>query len=1677
MEPRDTQVASGSTGSTSSIVAIGASAGGLEALEKFFDFVPDDSGFAWVVIQHLDPNFRSVMDELLGRHSRLPIRKVENGMPIEPNVIYLNPARHDMSIDRGVFGVRPSEKTGGLNLPINYFFESAATQFGENAVGVILSGTGSDGTKGCESIKEAGGLVFIQEPSTAKFDSMPASVLARELADGVDSPDNLPALILRAGGGNRRQPVSRSVSAHEPDPFAAIFSIIKTRHDIDFSVYKPTTMERRINRRMGLVGCTDLMDYADMLAIDRDEVTSLVKDLLLDVTTFFRDRDGFDVLSERVLGSLVDRMSEDHEVRVWVAGCSSGEEAYSIAIALAECARLSNRVLNLKILATDIYHGSLSVASSGLYSEEAIASCPLELVERYFDREGDGFRIKKAIRRLIVFSQHNLLKDPPFARIDLLTCRNVLIYFNEDAQKFALSLFHFSLVKGGAIMLGPSESLGSLGDEFKVVSQKWRIFTKTRDTRLLGPGAVMLRHAAHSGQTTTSLDGAAMRNALPPTSRDVLRATNGALREMLVRYAPPGFLLSRDGTLLHVFGNATRYIVLKPGVFSQKIVDLLPREIALLVANGLGGATKDAYTRYRRSIRRMTETGEKLEIVAIEPLSESEADAEYLLLTIDSRDADTRPAEAAAAEDSAKSLDETLDLRRRNEELRADLQSTEENLQSAIEELATSNEELQSTNEELMASNEELQSTNEELHSVNEELYTVSAEHQRKIDELMQLTMDMEHLLKSTEIGTIFLDEKMYVRRFTPAAAEAFNLIPQDVGRPITHITFRFERTDFLALLDEVNRTREVREQEVSVDGRAYLLRVLPYRADEADLLGAVVTVIDVDALKKAQSRVRELDRRNQVILSTLTETILSWDASSETILFCNETFAATLDTDAERLIGRRLRDVMSPERYVDPQAAMTELLTQKTVERHVRHPRANGDIAWRSVVYTRVESDDGETTAYLACGRDISEQMRYVTALEELSALETPIDEPFETFARTALAIGSQFLGLSYGLLSEVVDDHHRTVSYVGPGLTALREGIPIFLPHDLCQRTCTVERSGLCLFRENGNGDRTDPLANAEAGPEELADASLCEFVLAGTRVAARSGDDRPVHVTDISGRLHTYIGMGVRTSGHTYGTVSFFAERAGRFGSITDLQLGFVRLLARWIGLKIDAYRQHQALLQSETELQLMLDSVPQSIWHIDATRKVRRANAAAVAAMQGATGETSGGSVDGFMSNVDTNWWDDSRRVLDTQAAHHGVVGRYDDGTGGTHWTSTDIIPHLDAVSGERSILVVANDITSMKEREGELEALNAQIDSHRRRFEQHYRQTPAMMCSFGADGLLLEVSDLFVKKSGLAREEVVGRHLTDLLDPESRATANECLTRLRQDTSCADVPLVVRAASGRTIEVELSGFLHREADGQTSCLAILIDVTARNDAIRALERANRELATSNDGLKKFAHIASHDLQEPLRKISQFGDMLTRDFGEALDEDGKFYINVMRDAADRMRQLVRDILSFSKSVNATFERVELPLVDLIAELVEEFGIVVDEARARFEVAPLPHIDGDRTAVLLLFRNLMSNSLKYRREGVDPVVSIKGEWSETGAYVVRVRDNGCGFDARFRETIFDPFTRLHTRNEVGGTGIGLAVCKSVCERHDWTISAEGEPGVGAEFTIVIPASDVRR
>ncbi|MFY9696927.1 MAG: CheR family methyltransferase [Rhodoplanes sp.] len=880
------------------IVAIGASAGGLEALELFFDTMGSDSGAAFVIVQHLSPDFPSVMDELLARHARMQIRTVKSGMEVEPNVIYLRPARQTLIIEQGHLVLKQEDKTTHLNFPIDAFLKSLASDQKEAAIAVILSGTGTDGTLGAAAVRDAGGMVLAQEPDTARFDSMPRTVIERNLANGAASPKMLPRMLQRILSGEPLQIADEHEDDAAGDPERYILQLLQRRCGTDFGHYKKTTVGRRIRRRAEMAHFDNLAAYAAKLERDPGEIDLLSKDLLIGVTHFFRDPEAFNALAEKVLPRIMADISAQRPLRVWVPGCATGEEAYSIAILLMEYARKEGVELNAKVFATDIYRPALERAGRGVYDEATVNSLGPELLERYFDVSGDHYVVKPQLRRFVVFSAHNLLKDPPFTRIDVVSCRNLLIYFDEVAQRMALMLFHFALDRNGILFLGPSETVSELADEFGVVDQHWRIFRKLRDVRLREslrlPASMPLRDEPSSNadgrfpSPATAGSGAA-RNA--PHRRGLAKAYDA----ILDRFAPAGVLVTRDGTILHVFGDAHKYLEFKGGRFSPLITNAAAEELRHTISTGLERMRGRNTAPFVRRVQcRLSGEREKTFKVAVERLNGSEwQDEDYCMVTF---------AEVARAKEGAKARQRvesigTIELyQERIRDLENELRVTEESLQTTIEEMETTNEELQATNEELMSANEELQSTNEELNSVNEELLSVSAEHQRKIDELVELTMDMDHLLKSTDIGVIYLDHDLRVRRLTPAIARTFNLLEQDIGRPIEHITARFHYPDLIEEIRSVLNGSGVSEHEIAVEDRAFLLRILPYQVG-ADTAGVVLALIDITPRKHIENALRASEIRLSTIIETAVDAIITVDEKG---------IVQSFNPSAEKIFGYR---------------------------------------------------------------------------------------------------------------------------------------------------------------------------------------------------------------------------------------------------------------------------------------------------------------------------------------------------------------------------------------------------------------------------------------------------------------------------------------------------------------------------------------------------------------------------------------------------------------------------------------------------------------------------------------------------------------------------------------------------------------------------------------------------
>ena len=614
------------------IVCIGASAGGLEPLELFFDSMPADTGMAFVVVQHLSPDFKSLMDELLLRHTAMAIHQVVDDMPVEPNTIYLIPSRSDMVIEGARLRLQQVPSESRLVLPIDTFMSSLADDQMGKAVAIILSGTGSDGSRGARAVQENGGLVLIQEPSTCKFDGMPRSAISEIDKALIAAPAEMPSLLCQALDGMDYEALSSYLQTTALTPDQRVLNALKRRFQTDFGLYKDNTIERRIQRRAEMHKLGNLAEYAEMVESDEAELDLLYSDLLIGVTAFFRDRQAFDELDNEVVPQLMAVMSPERQIRIWVPGCATGEEAYSIAILLHQRALEAGREPNLKIFATDLHQKSLDVASSGRYPLEHVRGVAPALLEKYFERDGDAYQISPVVRRHVVFSRQNLIKDPPFTRTDLVSCRNVLIYFAETAQKRVLALFHFALRKNGYLFLGPSESLGELSDEFQPLSTRWRLFRKLRDVRLHEPThitALALGDGDKSRSGTVDFSGPTRPG---PGQRHLLPA----YELLLSRHAPPSLMINRSGELVHVFGNAKDYLRFGEGLFTQRLLDHVRPDLKV----ALGGAIERAWrqnavvTTKHLPPREEGQLAREAITISVEPLSDNTDRPDYLLVSL-----------------------------------------------------------------------------------------------------------------------------------------------------------------------------------------------------------------------------------------------------------------------------------------------------------------------------------------------------------------------------------------------------------------------------------------------------------------------------------------------------------------------------------------------------------------------------------------------------------------------------------------------------------------------------------------------------------------------------------------------------------------------------------------------------------------------------------------------------------------------------------------------------------------------------------------------------------------------------------------------------------------------------------------------------------------------------------
>ena len=767
------------------MVGIGASAGGLEAINELFDNIPHGGNFSFVIVQHLSPNHKSMMDELLAKHTQMKIVRAEEGTLLRPNQVFLIPSKKIMTVQHGKLHLTDKPPTTGANPTIDIFLESLAKDKKDRAIAIILSGTGSDGTKGIESIKAFGGMVIAQDPATAKFDGMPNSAIASGCTDLILPPELMAEEIFRYPEHTSHKEAGKLLLRDaDVNHLKEIISLIREQTSHDFSSYKEQTLHRRIIRRIAQVGINTPKEYIHYLQNNPDEVSHLGQEFLIGVTRFFRDPEAFEILEEKVLPEILSKKTGDEPIKVWVTACSTGEEAYTMAMLLCEAMQKLRKQLDVKIFATDIDASALEFAAKGTYPLSIQKDVSAERLEKFFTKEGTNYCINQKIRRMVIFAQHNVIKDPPFSKMDLLSCRNMLIYMKPSLQHKVLATFHFSIKVGGYLFLGPSETGDELLPALKVINKKWNIFKViSKSKNFIFEGNVLERER-----------GLAQRFPdVQPKRRSAELEMQEAFQELVTEEL--GFaavFVNEEFELLQAMGDYKRFLEMPDKLLQNNLLKMVPRELSMALNLALRKATRDNEKVVSKRIEILKKGIVHHVSLVVKPFMATDQYSRRFITVLlkEERTEKIKPGERALF-DQQVSIERLI-------ELENELKQTKHDLQSMVEELETSNEEMQSSNEELISSNEELQSTNEELQSVNEELHTVNTEHQQKIRELEELNDDLNNYFRSTDIGQIFVDKKLVIRKFTPGVKQQINLIESDIGRPIDHLSYNIRHENLI---------------------------------------------------------------------------------------------------------------------------------------------------------------------------------------------------------------------------------------------------------------------------------------------------------------------------------------------------------------------------------------------------------------------------------------------------------------------------------------------------------------------------------------------------------------------------------------------------------------------------------------------------------------------------------------------------------------------------------------------------------------------------------------------------------------------------------------------------------------------------------------------------------------
>jgi len=964
------------------VVGIGASAGGLDAFKKFFSAMPPESGMAFVLIQHLDPLHKSITADILARNTVMKVSQIDDQMPVEPDHVYVIPPNKDLTIENGVLHLEDPIHPHGMRLPIDHFFRSLAEDQKENALCAILSGTGTDGSLGLKAIKGNGGMVMAQSPETAQFDGMPCSAIDTGLVDYVLPVEDMPDILIEYVEHTHNLMKLSEAEVALPDQMSLILEALRSHTKYDFQGYKKGTLTRRIERRMGLSHIQDIADYVRVVQNDEQEAALLLKDILISVTGFYREPEAYKLLEKEVIRKIVQQKATDEPIRVWVPGCATGEEAYSISILFLEQVQAMKKHCPVQIFASDIDEQALAVARTGLYPVNIAADVSAERLREFFNRRDQHYQVGKQLRDTVVFAVQNLISDPPFSKLDLISCRNLLIYLEPEIQRKILSLFHFVLNDDGYMFLGSSETIGQHVDMFQPVSKKFRIYRRTGPRRRdnidlpFVHGFNKPARLAHGYQTKFT---------------EPANLGKFTQQLLLAHYAPFSVLINRKYEILYIYGQSGPYLEMTTGEPTQ--------DLMAIVREGLRSKLRSAV---QKAINNEQEITVKARVkrdgnyfpvqLSVFPIrTPPMAEGLVVVTFIESIDAAQTKTESGA---EAESANEVLvrQLETELSETKIDLRSSVEELEASNEELKTSNEEVLSMNEELQSSNEELETSKEELQSLNEELTTVNNQLQDKVDELAAANDDLANLLTNTDIAALFLDPQLRIKRFTPATRKLFNLIYSDIGRPVGDISHRIHNLTLLQDAEAVLRNLTPVEKEVHTENNeCYTLRILPFRTEDNKIDGVVATFVDTTRLKAAEQSLSRSKERVELLLKSTGEAIYGIDEEGRCI-FVNYKLSEQLGFTADELLGQNVHNLIHHNRADGSPYPWEDCFVYQCLREGTSY-RGDNDIVWRKdgtsfpALYS-VEPivESGGITGAVVIFRDMTEEMAVSDKLDHLA-------------------------------------------------------------------------------------------------------------------------------------------------------------------------------------------------------------------------------------------------------------------------------------------------------------------------------------------------------------------------------------------------------------------------------------------------------------------------------------------------------------------------------------------------------------------------------------------------------------------------------------------------------------------------------------------------------------------